>query len=195
MTTIVAGVACAGPITYTESGVVSGSIAGQNFTALITLTMVSDTANISAGATSYITTGTSWLSIPSLGITATPNDEWKVFTQFCACGGYGGFIDTTHSSYMLLTANSNAIGSYNLATAFGPETNARYVGGDITSTSAGILILNNDNTGLSTFTAQIGAFPPSGTGPQTPEPGTIILTAMGGLAIFATVAARKPRDP
>lgn len=146
--------------------------------------MVADTSNVGSNGGSHVNGGTTvTFAIPSLSILANAIDQWTVFTNVSG-GGYGGFFDNTNNNYLLLTYGST-LGSYDLATTFGPLSGNGFIGTTGTSTSLGTLTLNSFS-GQTTFTATSG----SGGG-DAPEPATL---ALAGLAFLGTLAGRRYRQ-
>jgi PEP-CTERM motif len=158
--------AMAGQITYTESATATGSLGTQNFRdALLTLTLVGDTSNVTGGAGFFSNTvGTFTVSIAGVG-TATFTDAMEVFdNQGQIAAGFG---DNSLGGSVLDTFDA-VFGGYDLTTAIGPITNSPFIRPDLSfGTDAGLLVISA--SGDSTFTASTG----------TPEPGTFLLLGLG----------------
>jgi hypothetical protein len=163
-------------ITYTESATATGTLGNQSFTrALVTLTLVGDTANVTGAPGFYSNAvGTFTVDIAGLG-TSTFTDAMFVFdNQGAQAAGFG---DQTAGGSVLDTFDS-AFGPYDLMSAVGPITNSNFIRPDLTFNTTGGG-LNIQDAGAATFTAT-----------TVPEPGSLMLLG-SGLAGFAGVIRRK----
>jgi hypothetical protein len=179
-------VAHATPITYTLSTTASGDLGGASFTdALVTITVHSDTADVTSGA-GYIynpATGGADLSIAGLSPT-TFSSSMDIFSLY---GGsyYVGIEDELGP--FLFAEVSNGFAGYNLASSLGPLTGAtnQDLGSNVdTPTAAGNFFLTSDS-GDTTFTATLDS-----TASQTPEPSTICLFGTGAVMMLGTARRR-----
>jgi hypothetical protein len=176
--TLTAAQAVAGTITYTESAVVSGSVGSTTFTdALITLSLVGDTANVTGGSGFFTNSvGTFTFNIAGVG-SGSFTDAMIVFVNQLFVPPAAGFGDTTVGGSVLDTED-NVFGTYDLKTAIGPITNTPFIRPDLSfGTTLGAL--NIQSSGNSTFTAS-----------TVPEPASLLLLGSGALGL-AGVVRRK----
>jgi hypothetical protein len=175
-------VAHATPITYTLSTTASGELGGVSFTdALVTMTVDSDTADVTSGA-GYIynpATGGANLSIAGFSPT-TFTSSMDIFYLY---GGsyYVGIEDELGP--FLFAEVSNGFAGYNLASSLGPltgPTNQDFGSNVDTPTAAGNFFLTSDS-GNTTFTAALDSTPS-----PAPEPSTLCLFGTGALVMFGT---------
>ncbi len=170
----------AGTITYTEEAVVTGTVGATPFTsALLQLTFVGDTANVTGGPTFFTNSaGTLTFSIAGVG-SGTITDSMRVFdnqTFAPPAAGIGGTVVGT----LLATFNA-AFATYDLTTAIGPITGDSFIRTDLSfGTTLGAL--NLQAARQSTFTASVGS---------VPEPATFGLM---GLGFGALVLMRRRRS-
>src|SRR5450432_4323803 len=144
-----AGLAHAGPVTYTISTTGAGSLNGVTYTSnLITLTEVGDTSGIVGGGGFFTNVGTVTFNISGVG-SGTFTDTMEVFVnQGSPAAGFG---DATQGRSVLDTFNS-AFSTYNLGTSIGPVTDSPFINaGNAFPTTAGAFII--DRAGNSMFTA------------------------------------------
>ncbi len=194
-----AGPAHAGPITYTQSGIASGTIGGSTFTdALVTVTVHGDTDNVVANSVfeddgveipaglylinlSSLTT----IDIADIGI-ATIIDRVAVYSFPPVDINDDGSLDPPTvifgavDNFPVLESFTgiggtfdNALAGYNLRTAIGPITGLGGVGSFLTlNTSRGALSFTSDDVSGSegTFTATVTT---------VPEPGSVLLLGTG----------------
>ena len=167
--------ASAGPITYTEQFVGSGSLNGVSFTnAQVTITAPGDTStvvNLGGGLFDNIV-GTTTLNVSGFG-PATFTDTIAVFDNHA--DSRAGFADTM-SVDIMNTANA-AFASYDLTTSIGPLSGSpAFNPNTFFPTTLGNFNVNSVS-GDSTFTAS--------TGDVVPEPATLTLLLTGALGMVA----------
>jgi len=139
-------------ITYTESVVASGSLAGRPFTnAVVTITGSADTSQVEPSFAGYaVLTSGARVTVAGVG-TFTFNDPIQFFVS--PMFDVAGVSDLTGPLGLdIVDTQNSAFETYSLITAFGPVTGPPVVNaGDPFSTSGGALVLNS--AGDSTFTA------------------------------------------
>jgi hypothetical protein len=180
--TVSAIVAHASPITYTVSGVASGSLGGSSFTdALVTITMTSDTTTVTPYEPSLPSnTGTTTVSVAGIG-DGTLTNTLYVLDVTASPSSAAGFEDLT-TDFVFAVLDTGFAG-YSLGTSFGPLTGvADATHGITTPTTEGELEIDA-TSGDFTFTA---VEPPA----ATPEPSSFALLGTGVLGL-AGVARRK----
>ena len=172
--------ALAGPITYTETVVGSGSFGGQTFTNdLITITAVTDTANVGPGFfPGLVDTFNSSASVNVAGIGSALFLD-TTYTFDYQPGQTAGIGDATYSSD-ILDVTAPPLGTYGLTTSIGPVS--------------GPTIINSGfqfGTTLGTFeidsTSSNGTFQAT----ATPEPSTLVLS---GIATCCLIVLRLRRS-
>lgn len=173
-----AGMAHAGPITYSISAILSGSLGGTSFNNTpATLTMNADTSGVTGGAGFFTINGTVLLNVSGIG-SGTFTDVMEVFDNqsYPAVG----FADVTVGPSVLDVIDS-AFTTYALTTAIGPITNTPYVNfGESFPTTAGAFIITDSSN--ATFTA------------ITPEPMSFGLLGLGLAAIAGGARLRRQRS-
>ena len=173
------GRAQASAITYTEQATASGSLGGTAFTnALVTLTLVGDTSNVTG--TTFLTNsvGTFTLNVSGLG-GGTFTDALWVFDNQTFSPPAAGFGLTAGGS--ILDTFDNAFGAYGLVTPIGPITDSPFINsGESFDTTAGAFIINS--SGNSTFTASTGS---------VPEPVSVTLMGVGLLGLVGFGIAKR----
>lgn len=184
---LIAGLANATVLMYSESTTASGTLGGSTFTdSQITLTFYGDTANIIDNAELFTNTvGTIAINIASLGVTANLTDAGGIFDNQPPC--FAGFIDSTTGTVILETF-SGAFFTYDLTTPIGPITDSAIINaGASFATDHGAFIISS--AGESVFTA------------AAPEPAAnaMIVLGLAGLALLkpaqATSTFVKPNPP
>jgi hypothetical protein len=137
---LLAGIAGAVPITYTETANATGSLGSDSFTlAQIVLTFESDTTNatVIAQGIAYNFKGTAQINIPSLAITANLTDSTNMFSVKGTAG-----ID--ENSVELISTSNPSLNTYTLKTAVGPVPGATAVTFNTPfATSAGALVFSS----------------------------------------------------
>ncbi len=169
-------------ITFTDTAIMSGSLNGVSFTnALVTFTVVGDTANSSNGGagTTFRLPGVTTVSVAGIGSDILSDaSTGAVVNQALGVAGISDF--TTHIG-LTFVVNPGAFGTYTLTSSIGPITGLGEVSIFDFATENGSL----DLTGISgnaTFTAV----------QNTPEPGSMALLGMG-LAGMLGMLKKKAR--
>jgi hypothetical protein len=166
----------AGPITYTFTGSVTGTLGTTTFTgAALTATLIGDTANVfpdgGGGYVNDIGAGLALLSIAGVG-TGTITDPMYVFS----CPSCSGFIELqSQVGTGALTFTDPAFLAYDLTTAIGPidsatPTPAFFLPWSNATSFGTFNITSIDNP---TFQAALGS--------SVPEPGTFVLVSLAAL--------------
>jgi hypothetical protein len=179
---LLCGVASAGPITFTEQTIHSGSLGGTTFTnALVTIVLIGDTSTVSSSGGVFTDFGTAIVTVAGIG-SATFTDQMEAFSNQSA--GIAGIADHTNSvqadAITLFTENS-AFSGYALAMSIGPLSGPGGFTGISFPTSSGAFIEDNVG-GTSTFAAS-----------TSPEPTSQMLLVVGFASLFAVRCRRKRR--
>ena len=177
-----AGLAYGGPITYTESATLSGSLDGIGFqNAVATLTLIGDTSNIHNDG-NFRNPGTASITIEGFA----PADFTDLIEVFVNQGAQAaGFDDITLGQASILDTLDAAFGSYDLSTAIGPITNTPFFRPDLVyGTYSGDLIITD--TSNSTFSAV--------TDTAVPEPMTFSFLGLGLAAMGVGARIRRRRS-
>lgn len=164
-------------IVYTDQVVATGSIGTHNFTnALVTVTVVGDTANVQTAPSVYYNLGTATVTIAGVG-TATFTNTFAAYNDLSNVPPKLGMGDFVLQNGSLVDTESAAFASYSLTSAIGPISGFMYFPGGVTvPTSMGNFTLTAI-TGNSTFTA------------TTPAPSVPALSAWGIFLLALLLAA------
>jgi hypothetical protein len=176
-------------INYTETVVGSGSLGGTAFTdATLIISAIAETDDVvESGRGSYYVDDLSVSFILNLagggGDAGTFTSPGKAFvTQ--ADQTFGIQLPTTTLAEDILVIQSPYIGDYDMKTAIGPVTGTAIITpGQAFATSFGDLILDS-TSGDATFRATL-------VGAAVPEPSSLVLAGLGGLATAAALARRR----
>jgi hypothetical protein len=172
-----AGFACAASLTYTESATITGSLNGNPFDSLVTLSLTGDTSAITPdGGNTFLLPGTLTGDIASLGTNFTVTDVAGAIASSDLLD-IAGFQDQTIGG--LLYTNNDGFFDYDLSTTIGPLTGSTlFQSGVSIGTDHGALIFNSVDGNSATFTAAASG---------APEPATGFLL---GFSLLAMVALR-----
>ena len=161
----------AGPITYSDQVVASGTLGLTAFTnALVIVTLVGDTGNVVSSPPSVYNAGTATVNVAGIGV-ATFLDTFAVYVDTSNIPAKAGIADFALQNGSLVDTENTAFASYDLRSAIGPISGYMFLSSATDPTTLGDLHLTSVN-GDSTFTA------------ITPEPASLIVLGIG-IAIIA----------
>jgi len=190
--------AAAGPILFTESTTVSGSLGTTAFSnALITVTLLADTGGVTNFSPAYpgllVNPGSATLTIEGLGTFAfnSPNGYGAFFVPpildpriTTPAFVIAQFDNPEHDSFTHIVAIlDSTLATYDLASAFGPLTATGFgpPGSDEPfQTTGGALFIRSGEDSV-TFTATT----------SVPEPSSLALLFVGALGLLASARRRK----
>ena len=162
------------PIVYTETFRGEGQLGGSYFfDALVTLTLVGDTDNVT-GVGLLSNTGTATVNVAGIGSGTFTGDVRAAVVQGVGTGGFADFS----AGLVIMYTDHPGLASYDLASSIGPLTgDARFNAIPFATTAGGFAIYSV--SGLfdeSTFTAAIERT-------AIPEPATLVLFGIGLVAV------------
>ncbi len=164
----------AGPITYMEQAVATGTLGSSGFNdTLVIVTFLGDTSNVvCGGGFCNVIIGTATVNVAGIGTATFITDTYEAFdNQGAIAAGIG---DWSLGASILDTYDS-VFASYDLMSAIGPVTDTSFIRPDVFfPTNLGLF--NMQYAGDSTFTATTGI----------PEPATLALLGAGlaGLSLL-----------
>lgn len=171
MTVVGGSTASAAPITYSETGVISGSLNGIQFNGeTIVISWTGDTSNVVDEGGGFFR-NTAGANVVAFDITNVGSglftDNMYVYDNQGFVPPAAGFGSFTQAGSVIATFDAAAFGTYNLQSAIGPITNNAFIRPDLTfGTNAGGLNIVAIRE-VSTFQASV------------PEPATLALLGLG----------------
>ena len=176
-----APLASAGWVTFTESGVVDGSLGASNFSnCLVSFTVTADTSNIIRPLTPgffALVDATAEVTVEGIG-TGSISGESDVFANAFNQVGFGD----AQFNLVYFSTTSPALGGYDLDGSIGPATGSFASGGRYIETGLGELRITTDAYTTTTFTAT-----------AAPEPSSLALCGIAGLVGLAIARSRRGR--
>lgn len=171
--------AWATPITYTDSGIASGTIGKQSFTnSLVVFTFVGDTSNITNDGFLFLNNlGLSTVQIDGVGIASFTSSTFGVADQPSFPGA--AFYDAATS--FAFGTGSAVFSTYGLDTALGPITGSFITNGASIGEATNFGSLFITSAGNTTFQAITSPIP---------EPSTLALLGTGVLGVLGAVRRR-----
>ena len=162
----------AATITYTLSGFADGTFNGAAFTnQAFSFTGVADTANTSTSPNTFPRVQLTSLTISVAGQpTATVNQAFYLVNFSTGIPNTIGFADAVDSNTTAHAITLGGASAWNLTTPIGPATSTLAFNG-LTPTDQGPVMLGAF-TAPTTFSATL------------PEPGTLVLLALGGVGVI-----------
>jgi hypothetical protein len=175
-------------ITYTETGLLSGSLGGTGFAyATATVTTVGNAANIGFSLSSgvipmHTLSGITTIQIDGFSLaTFNGGDSFGVLSydlnSFTPGTGFTGFLDIT--AMQGIFGNRNTSPSYDLSTST-TFTGSAVINGSTLSTDRGSLMITASSA-TATFTATVEA---------VPEPSTLALAVLAGAGLLLKLRRR-----
>jgi PEP-CTERM motif len=193
---VVAGNAEAGSITYIGTGSGSGSLGTFKFTdALVTLTAVADTDNITPGVGGFVapadsaTVDVAGIGTATFTVPVIVYDAQALLPAIYPQGGFGLELSGPGEIFFIMNFVNNAFEGYNLAASIGPLTAPEVAGNGPgpnfpAATSLGSFIFT---TSQGTFTFQAIA------ASTVPEPSSLVGASIGILMLAGYAWRRRPR--
>ncbi len=174
------------PITYTESGLLSGTL-GRNYflDALVTITATGNTNSVvNDGGGTYSIVLPAELTVAGIGSTTFKDTMDFSVNQTNHLAGVG---DVTQNAELLSTAvRGSAFGNYNLQSSIGPINGEAIYSSDVFART-GLGLFNIEGDDGSTFQAVASS-------PAVPEPSSLVLLATGLLGAAGATRRRFLRS-
>jgi hypothetical protein len=175
----------AAPIVYTVTGTGSGIFGGTSFDdALVTVTFTGDTATVADEGGGFFAnrTGVATISVAGVGTGTLIGEPFAYDNQALE---FAGIADNLQGGTILATKNA-AFATYDLTTSIGPLSGEPFIRTDLTFTTTFGDFRWRSITGDSTFVASTGTR-------VVPEPSTLALAGIGGLALAGVLRRGKRR--